>query len=129
MTIRTIHTVLLVDDDADIRMIGQLSLEGVGKWRALVASSGPEGLELATRERPDVILLDVMMPLVDGPSVLAALRRREETARIPVIFMTAKAQKYELERYRELGATGIITKPFDPMKLPGEVRRIVEEAG
>ncbi len=124
-----ISTVLLVDDDADIRTIGKLAIEGVGKWRALIASSGPEGVEIATRERPDVILLDVMMPLVDGPNVLEALRRRPETAATPVIFMTAKAQKYEIERYRELGATGVITKPFDPMKLPGEIRRIVEAAG
>jgi CheY-like chemotaxis protein len=124
-----ISTVLLVDDDADIRMIGKLSIEGVGKWRVLMAASGPEGVDVAARERPDVILLDVMMPLVDGPSVLEALRRRPETAAIPVIFMTAKAQKYEIERYRELGATGVITKPFDPMKLPGEIRRIVEATG
>ncbi|HSN97695.1 MAG TPA: response regulator [Candidatus Nanopelagicales bacterium] len=122
-----IGCVLLVDDDADIRTIGSLALGDVGGWRTLLASSGQEAIELAVVERPDVVLLDVMMPEMDGPSVLVALQGRAETSAIPVIFMTAKAQKHELSRFRSLGATGVITKPFDPMQLAEEVRRIVEE--
>lgn len=122
-----IGTVLLVDDDADIRVVGELALADVGGWRVLLASSGREALEIAAQERPDVILLDVMMPVMDGPSVLARLRSEPATRDIPVIFVTAKAQKHEIEQYRTVGARGVITKPFDPMLLADEVRRIVHD--
>src|SRR6185437_8170151 len=97
------------DDDPDIRQIGLLSLKSVGKWLVVQAASGAEGVELAARERPDVILLDVMMPGMDGPTTLGRLREREDTADIPVIFMTAKVQKHELERYESMGAAGVIS--------------------
>lgn len=121
-----IRKVMMVDDEPHIRRIGELSLKGVGKWQVVLAGSGKEALDLARREQPDVILLDVMMPGMDGPATLAELRENAETAAIPVIFLTAKAQRHEVERYRQLGAAGVLTKPFDPMTLPDDVRGILE---
>ena len=119
--------ILLVDDEADIRRIGQFSLTAIGKLRVITAASGAEALEIAARELPDAILLDVMMPGLDGPDVLIRLRESEATRAIPVIFMTAKVQRSEVERYLQLGARGVINKPFDPMTLPRRVRDILME--
>jgi CheY-like chemotaxis protein len=121
-----IARVLVVDDEPHIRRIGELALRSVGKLEVSLASSGAEAVEMAAAEHPDVILLDVMMPGMDGPTTLGTLRSRPETAHIPVIFMTAKVQKHEVERYLRLGAAGVIAKPFDPMSLPDDVRRICE---
>jgi CheY-like chemotaxis protein len=120
----TIRRVLLVDDEPDIRKIGALSLQAVGGWEVLLAANAEEGLALA-RQRPDVVLLDVMMPGMDGPTLLKHLRQLPEGVDIPVVFMTAKVQRIEMERYLSLGALGVIQKPFDPMTLPEEVRRLV----
>jgi CheY-like chemotaxis protein len=120
-----VSKVLLVDDEPDIRRIAHLSLHRVGKMQVVMAASGAEALDLAARELPDVVLLDVMMPELDGPSTFQRLRALPATAGIPVIFMTAKAQKHEVEAFRALGAAGVIPKPFDPMTLAAEVRRIV----
>ncbi len=120
----SIKSVMMVDDEPDIRRIGQMSLELLGKRRVCLAASGREALALAAAARPDVILLDVMMPDLDGPATLALLREQASTASIPVIFMTARVQKREVERYLELGAAGVIYKPFDPMTLAGEIDRI-----
>ncbi len=119
-----IRKVLMVDDEPDIRRVGQMSLELVGKRQVCLASSGREALALAAREQPDVILLDVMMPELDGPATIGLLRAQASTAAIPVIFMTAKIQRHEVERYLSLGAAGVIYKPFDPMTLAGDVDRI-----
>ena len=124
----TIHKVLLVDDEDDIRTIGQVSLSRVGGWQTVLASSGADALAKAAAERPDLILLDVMMPGMDGPTTLARLRAQEATAATPVIFMTAKIQKQEVARYLELGAVGVIGKPFDPMTLPAEIKRLLPPA-
>lgn len=121
-----IAKVLMIDDEPDIRQVGRMSLRAVGKWQVVLASSGAEGVEAAARERPDVILLDVMMPGIDGPATLTLLREQETTRLIPVIFMTARSRQEEIQGYLALGAAGVITKPFDPMTLPQEVRRIVE---
>ncbi|WP_434383057.1 response regulator [Melittangium boletus] len=120
-----IRKVLLVDDEADIRTIGQLSLSRVGKWETVLAASGDEALVKADAERPDLILLDVMMPGMDGPTTLARLRAQASTAQTPVIFMTAKIQKHEVARYLELGAVGVIGKPFEPLTLPAEIKKLV----
>ncbi len=119
--------VLLVDDEQDIRTVAKMSLSVVGGWEVTVAASGREALELAASEQPDVILLDATMPEMDGPSTLRALRAQPSTARIPVIFLTAKVQASEIEQFRALGAAGVIAKPFDPMDLPNHVRRAVAE--
>ena len=120
-----IQKVLLVDDEDDIRTIGQLSLARVGGWQCALAPSGHAALELAQSFHPDLVLLDVMMPGMDGPTTLSRLRAQEATAKTPVIFMTAKIQKQEVARYLELGAVGVIGKPFDPMTLPAEIKRLL----
>jgi CheY-like chemotaxis protein len=123
-----IATVLLVDDEPDIRKIGRLSLERVGGWQVLCAESGQRALELACDGQPDLILLDVMMPGMDGLSTLEQLKREPRTAAIPVLFLTAKVRPRELELYTRAGAAGVIHKPFDPLTLPAEVRRALEGA-
>ncbi|HBP19967.1 MAG TPA: hypothetical protein DEA08_19545 [Planctomycetes bacterium] len=122
----TIRKVLLVDDEPDIRKIGTLALERVGGLEVTQASSGLEALELAVAAAPDVILLDVMMPELDGPATFSRLRELPELADTPIVFLTAKVQKNEVERYMELGAKGVIKKPFDPMTLADEVRRVAD---
>jgi CheY-like chemotaxis protein len=119
--------VLLIDDEPDIRTIGRIALSSVGGWNVLVAASGAEGIALAQRHSPDLILLDVMMPGLDGPETLAELRAAPGTQAIPVIFMTAKVLRSEVERYVALGARGVITKPFDPMRLCDDVRALMGE--
>ncbi len=117
---------MIVDDDEDIRLVGELAARRIGKWDVVLAATGEEALDRARSEQPDVILLDVMMPSIDGPATLAMLREDPDTATIPVIFLTAKVQKHEIEHYMALGATGVIAKPFDVMTLPGQIRRIVD---
>jgi CheY-like chemotaxis protein len=123
-----LQRVLLVDDEPDIRRIGQVSLQAVGKLEVQLASSGAEALSLARARRPDAILLDVMMPEMDGPACLLLLRADEQTRDIPVLFMTAKVQTQEVDRYLALGAVGVIRKPFDPMTLANDVRALLEAA-
>lgn len=120
-----IRKVMLVDDEADIRRIGQIALESVGHWEVVLAGNGTEAVVLAAQQRPDVILLDVMMPGMDGPTTLEHLRAQGATARTPVIFMTAKVQRHEVDRYLALGAIGVIGKPFDPMALAGTIRALL----
>lgn len=117
---------LMIDDDDDIRKVGRLSLQAVGKFDAVFASSGQEGIDLARRELPDVILLDVMMPGMDGPTVLVAMRSIPELRTTPVVFLTAKVQRSEVDQYLRAGAIGVIQKPFDPMTLPDEIRRLLQ---
>lgn len=120
-----ISSILLVDDEPDIRTIAEMSLSAVGGWRTILASSGKEALALAMAHRPDVILLDVMMPEMDGVATFRELSARPETRDIPVIFMTAKVQSHERERYVGFGAAGVIAKPFDPMRLPKDIEGIL----
>lgn len=118
--------VLLIEDEDHIREVARLSLEMVGGWEVLAAGGGVEGLALARDEQPDVILLDVMMPDMDGPRTLGALRGDEQTCDIPVVFLTAKVQGEERRELTELGAVGVIAKPFDPMRLPAEVAALLD---
>jgi CheY-like chemotaxis protein len=124
----TISKILIVDDDEDIRTVSEVVARRVGQWEVVLAASGEEALERASAEQPDVILLDVMMPGMDGPATLERLRDDPATSSIPVIFLTAKAQSHEVERYMALGADGVIVKPFEAMTLPDEIRRIVAGA-
>ncbi|HXG72332.1 MAG TPA: response regulator [Gemmatimonadaceae bacterium] len=117
--------VLIIDDDADIRKIAGLSLSRLGGMDVIEASGGAEGLRKAQEERPDVILLDMMMPMMDGSQTLAALRSQPATALTPVIFLTAKAVHVEVEQMRALGAAGVLIKPFDPRTLSGDVRALL----
>lgn len=113
--------ILIVDDEDDIREVAQVSLELVGHFDVLTVSSGRDGVERARSGQPDAILLDVMMPDMDGPSTLVQLRADPATRDIPVLFLTAKAQTAERTRLADLGVAGVLTKPFDPLKLAGEV--------
>ncbi len=117
--------VLLVDDDADIRMVADVALRKVGGWEVTLAESGPDALQRLETLRPDVIILDMMMPGMDGLGTLKALRRRSELSHIPVIFMTAKVQSKHVDSFLEAGAVGCIAKPFDPLQLSLEVSRLL----
>ena len=116
--------ILYIEDDPDIQIVAKMSLEEVGGFTVAVANSGREALDLAPRFKPDMILLDVMMPGMDGPSTMIALRSLPAVGTTPIVFMTAKVMASEIERYKELGALDVIHKPFDPMALPERVREI-----
>jgi len=117
--------ILIVDDEDDIREVAGMSLEAVGGFEVVTASSGAEGLERARAEQPDAILLDVMMPGMDGPTTFAALREDASTCGIPVILLTAKVQASDRQRFDALGVAAVMTKPFDPMELPGQVADVL----
>jgi two-component system, OmpR family, alkaline phosphatase synthesis response regulator PhoP len=121
--------ILIVDDEDHIREVAQLSLEAVGGHEVLSASSGIEAIEQATNERPDAILLDVMMPELDGPGTLDRLRSNPATQDIPVVFLTAKVRESDVERFRDLDVAGVLAKPFDPMTLPEQLRRVLQGEG
>jgi len=118
--------VLLVDDEADIRRIAALSLSAVGGMEVVQASGGSDGIRMAREGRPDVILLDMMMPGLDGLATFQALRSTPDTSTIPVIFLTAKVMSAEVDRLRGLGARGVLIKPFDPMALPHLLRELLD---
>ncbi|MDH4120448.1 MAG: response regulator [Deltaproteobacteria bacterium] len=109
--------IMLVEDEPDIQTVARISLEQLGGFTLRVCSGGEEALNTIPGFLPDLILLDVMMPGMDGPHTLKALRENPATSSIPVIFMTAKVQPADVSHYRSLGAVGIIPKPFDPMTL------------
>ena len=117
--------ILIIDDEDDIRRTICMSLERVGKLQVCDADSGPAGVSAARREKPDAILLDVMMPGMEGPAVLTALRDDPGTAKIPVIFLTAGLAPGELMRLKRLGAAGVIAKPFDPMTLSKQILELL----
>lgn len=124
-----LQRVMLVEDDCDVRLVAELALAEIGGFTLSVCCNGREALERVEQEPPQLILLDVMMPGMDGTSVLVQLRERDETAAIPVVMMTARVQPAEVERYRELGAVDVISKPFDPMLLADRVRAIWADHG
>ncbi|MBF2067979.1 MAG: response regulator [Calothrix sp. C42_A2020_038] len=113
--------ILIIDDEDDIREVAQLTLEAVGGFEVLTAESGSEGLAKAKIEQPDAILLDVMMPEMDGITTFKNLQANPLTNNIPVILLTAKVQANDQRRFAELGITGIVAKPFDPMTLTEQV--------
>lgn len=113
--------VLVVDDEDDIREVTQVSLETVAGWGVLTARSGTEGVAKAAEFQPDAILLDVMMPDMDGPTTFEELQSSESTRHIPVILLTAKVQTAERRQFAELGITSLIAKPFDPLTLASQV--------
>jgi CheY-like chemotaxis protein len=120
----TLERILLVEDEADIRTVARMALEMVGGFKVLVCASGKEALQKVTEFAPQLVLLDVMMPGMDGPETLAALRTTPIGARLPVIFMTARAQSHEVSYLKQLGALAVITKPFDPMILSSTVNDV-----
>jgi two-component system, OmpR family, response regulator len=124
MNEKSLKKILYIEDEADIQAIAQLALEAIGGFTVETCSSGREGIARAVAYAPDIILLDVMMPEMDGPATLVALRQLPELAGVPIVFMTAKVQPQEIEHYHALGAVDVIAKPFDPMTLAEQVRTI-----
>src|SRR5579859_4610354 len=122
-----LNRILFVEDESDIQAVARLALEAVGGFTVSICGSGSEALREAPIFGPDLILLDVMMPVMDGPSTLKALRELPPTAETPVVFMTAKVQPHERSYYQQLGAIGVIPKPFDPMTLSSTIRSIWQE--
>jgi CheY-like chemotaxis protein len=119
-----LQRILMVDDESDIRTVAQLSLTAVGGFTVEVCGSGLEALEKAQAFGPDLILLDVMMPGIDGPTTLKRLREIPALAKTPVVFMTAKVQPQEVAQLMASGALDVLAKPFDPMALPDSLHRI-----
>jgi CheY-like chemotaxis protein len=115
------HRILIIDDEDDIREVAALSLESVAGWQVFMANSGKQGLVRAAEHRPDAILLDVMMPGMDGPTTFRELRKNPDTAGIPVILLTAKVQSSDQRRFADLGVEAILLKPFDPLTLSTQI--------
>jgi CheY-like chemotaxis protein len=119
--------VLLIDDEADIREVASMSLEAIGGWRVSSADCGEDGIAKAIAEEPDVILCDVMMPGIDGPATFKRLQEHPVTQGIPVILLTARVQRADRLRFAQLGVTGVLPKPFDPMALSDQVDALVPQ--
>ncbi|ESA36496.1 response regulator containing a -like receiver domain protein and an hd-gyp domain protein [Leptolyngbya sp. Heron Island J] len=117
----TCRQILLIDDETDIQTVAKIGLTLNTDWQIMTANSGEAGLEAAIANPPDAILLDVAMPGMDGLATIAALKQNPVTARVPIIFLTAKAQASDRRRLYEAGASGVITKPFDPTTLASQV--------
>jgi CheY-like chemotaxis protein len=109
--------ILIIDDEDDIREVAALSLESVAGWSVFTACSGAEGIVAAQVEQPDAILMDVMMPSMDGPTTFREMQRSPEIANIPVVLLTAKVQGVDQRRFAGLGVAGVLFKPFDPLTL------------
>ena len=120
--------ILYVEDEPDIRAVARLALEQIGGFEVELCATGAEALERAAARHPDLILLDVMLPGMDGPETLRRLREQEATRDIPVVFMSARVQPRELDYYRSLGVLNLVPKPFDPMTLAERLRAIWAEA-
>jgi CheY-like chemotaxis protein len=125
----TISKVLLVDDEPDLRRLAEFSLRKVGRWEVLACAGGTEALARARTERPDLVLLDLLMPAPDGRATLQALRAEPATRHIPVVIMTAGLTPETAAELQALGALAAVSKPFDPLGLPGLLARLVEQGG
>lgn len=124
----TLTHILHVDDEPDIQTVTALALEALGGYTVISCGSGAEALQKVEQFTPDLVILDVMMPTMDGPATLIELRKHASMAMVPVIFMTAKVQAQEIEHYLSLGACGVITKPFDPEALCGDVEKLWQQS-
>lgn len=116
---------LIIDDDNDIREVARMTLEMIGGYELVTAVSGHDGLVKAKETRPDAILLDVMMPDMDGPETFRRLQQDPNTQHIPVILLTAKVQAADRRGFSELGVTGVLAKPFDPMRLSNQIAALL----
>jgi CheY-like chemotaxis protein len=113
--------ILIIDDEDDIREVAALSLEATAGWKIFTASSGIEGMALAAKEQPDAILMDVMMPEVDGPTTFSKMRLNPAISSIPVLLLTAKVQGIDQRRFANLGVSAVLFKPFDPLTLAQQI--------
>lgn len=117
--------ILIIDDEDDIREVAALSLEATVGWQVLTANSGAAGIEIAAAQHPDAILMDVMMPGVDGPTTFRIMQQNPTIAHIPVLLLTAKVQGVDQRRFAGLGVNGILFKPFDPLTLAQQISEIL----
>ena len=124
----SLQKILYVEDDPDIQMVARMALETVGGFTLEACLSGQEALDKAVGFQPDLLLLDVQMPGMDGVTTLQALRKLPGFADVPAIFMTAKVMPSDIQHYRECGALDVIPKPFNPMELAVQVRAVWETA-
>jgi CheY-like chemotaxis protein len=128
MSDKELDRILYAEDEPDIQTVAQMALETIGGFTLNVCNNGQEAVDKAIDFNPDLILMDVMMPIMTGPDALKALRELPEIKDVPVIFMTAKVQPQEVEEYKALGAVEVIAKPFDPMTLSDTVQEIWQRA-
>jgi two-component system, OmpR family, alkaline phosphatase synthesis response regulator PhoP len=117
--------ILIIDDEETIQTVVQFGIKLAAGWEVLIAGSGAQGIQTAQLEKPDVILLDVMMPDMDGIATFKKLQSHTETKHIPVILLTAMAQTAEKRQFNDLGVSGVITKPFNSLHLPEQIARIL----
>jgi CheY-like chemotaxis protein len=123
-----LQRILYVEDEPDIQVVARIALESVGGYTLQVCSSGEEALQVAAGFAPDMLLLDVMMPGMDGPTTLKEIRNLKGFADIPAVFMTAKVQPQEIEQFKSFGALDVIAKPFDPMALASQIAAIWQQS-
>lgn len=126
--VKTLKRITYVEDEPDIRAIAQIALEEIGGFTLNVCESGHEAVATVPIFHPDMVLLDMMMPGMDGIQTFHSLRAIPELDGVPIVFMTAKAQKHEIEDYKALGAADVIPKPFEPVALSDHVRSIWERS-
>lgn len=119
--------ILYVEDQKDIQMIARVALESISHYEVKICDGGEQALDCMAKCSPDLILLDVMMPGIDGPGTMIEMRKREELQSIPVIFMTAKVLPNEVDELMSLGALGVISKPFDPVTLGSQIQEIWDQ--
>ena len=124
MSSDTLQRILYVEDEPDIQAVARIALETVGGFTVQICSSGEDALQAAVEFAPDLLLLDVMMPGMDGPTTLKALRNLPQLENTPAVFMTAKVQPQEVEQFKSYGALDVIAKPFDPMALSGQIAAV-----
>jgi CheY-like chemotaxis protein len=117
--------ILLIDDEDDIREVASLTLEATAGWEVLTASSGALGIRTAMAEHPEAIVMDVMMPEMDGPTTYREMQKHPEIANIPVILLTAKVQGVDQRRFADLGVAAVLFKPFDPMTLAQQIADVL----
>ncbi|MCG8362529.1 MAG: response regulator [Pseudanabaenales cyanobacterium] len=122
----TTRRILIIDDEEAILAVAKLSLKMMTAWEVVTATSGPEGVIKAETEQPDVVLLDVMMPQMDGITTFKQLQENSKTQTIPVILLTAKAQATEQRQYKEIGVADVITKPFNSLTLANQIAKILD---
>jgi CheY-like chemotaxis protein len=127
MSSDTLQRILYVEDEPDIQTVARIVLETVGGFTVQICSSGEEALQTAVEFAPDLLLLDVMMPGMDGPTTLQALRNLPDLENTPAVFMTAKVQPQEIEQFKSFGALDVITKPFDPMALSSQITALWQQ--
>ncbi|MDO8682448.1 MAG: response regulator [Armatimonadota bacterium] len=118
--------ILIIEDEPEIQAILSMSLQHAGGFDVILANDGIEGIEMALDQSPDLILLDVLMPKLDGYATCRRIKQNERISNIPVIFLTAKTDPHEVDRAMRAGASGYVAKPFDPLKLAGQIARIAD---